>query len=129
LLTVVTLRQEYATTVAPISSTYLSVGKLLVILHNWTSLLGPNLALGSSTLTMSYFLYDSKLVPRFISVLGLVAGTLILAYALLVMFGVFLQVSAWGAILGIPVFAYEMSLAVLLIVNGFNSSEVYSSLV
>jgi len=46
---------------------------------------------------------------------------------LLVMFGVFLQVSAWGAILAIPVFAYEMSLALWLIVKGFNSSLVYSS--
>jgi len=129
LLTLVTLSQEFVTAVAPNASSYLTAGKLLMTMHNWTFLFGPNLALGPSTLIMSYFLYDSKLVPRFISVMGLVGGTLILAYALLVMFGVFLQDSAWGAILGIPVFAYEMSLAVWLIVKGFNSSVVYSSLV
>ena len=129
LLSIISLSQEFGTAVTPNASSYLTAGKLLVTLHNWTFLLGPNLALGSSTLMMSYFLYDSKLVPRFISVMGLVGGTLILVYALLVMFGVFLQDSTWGAILGIPVFAYEMSLAVWLIVKGFNSSVVYSSLV
>jgi Domain of unknown function (DUF4386) len=129
LLSIVTLSQEFVTAVAPNAPSYLIAGKSLVILHNWTFLLGPNLALAPSTLMMSYFLYDSKLVPRFISVLGLVGGTLILAYALLVIFGVFLQDSAWGAILGIPVFAYEMSLAVWLIIKGFNSSVVYSSLI
>ena len=127
LLSIVTLSQEFGKTVAPNSSSYLIVGRLLVTIHNWTFLLGPNLGLGPSTLMMSYFLYDSKLVPRFISVLGLIGGSLILTCALLVMFGVFLQVSAWGEILAIPVFAYEMSLAVRLIVKGFNSSVVYSS--
>ena len=129
LLSIVTLSQEFAKEVAPNLSSFLTTGYLLVTIHNWTFLLGPNLALGSSTLMMSYFLYDSKLVPRFISVLGLAGGFLILACALLVLFGVFLQVSTWGAVLAIPVFAYEMSLAVWLIVKGFNSSIVYSSLV
>ena len=128
LLSITTLSQEFGTAVTPNTSSYLTAGKLLVTLHNWTFLLGPNLALGFSTLMMSYFLYDSKLVPRFISILGLAGGSLILVCALLVMFGVFLQVSAWGVILAIPVFAYEMSLAVWLIVKGFNSSLVYSSL-
>ena len=127
LLSIVSLSQEFVKEVNPNRSSYLTAGKLLVAMHNWTFLLGPNLALGPSTLLMSYFLYDSKLVPRFISVLGLAGGFLILACALLVMFGTFLQVSTWGAILAIPVFAYEMSLAVWLIVKGFNSSVEYSS--
>ena len=127
LLSIVTLSQEFGKVVNPNASSFLTAGKSLVVIHNWTFLLGPNLSLGPSTLLMSYFLYDSKLVPQFISVMGLVGGTLILACALLVMFGVFLQVSLWGAILAIPVFAYEMSLAVWLIVKGFNSSLVYSS--
>jgi len=129
LLSIISLSQEFGTAVTPNASSYLTAGKLLVTIHNWTFLFGPNLALGPSTLMMSYFLYDSKLVPRFISILGLAGGFLILVCALLVMFGVFLQVSIWGAILAIPVFTYEMSLAVRLIVKGFNSTVVYSSLV
>jgi hypothetical protein len=129
LLSIVTLSQKFCTEVAPNETSYLTAGKLLVSIHNWTFLFGPNLALGASTLLMSYFWYDSKLVPRFISILGLAGGFLILTCALLVMFGFFPQVSNWGAILAIPVFAYEMSLAVWLIGKGFNSSVVYSSLV
>jgi len=124
LLSIVTLSQDFAKAVAPNASSFLTAGKLLVTVHNWTFLLGPNLALGPSTLMMSYFLYKSKLVPRFISVLGLVGGPLIFACAVLVMFGVFLQISVWGAMLAIPVFAYEMTLAVWLIVKGFNSSAI-----
>ncbi len=127
LLSMVTLSQEFGKAVAPNASSYLTAGKLLVTIHNWTFLLGPNLALGPSTLMMSYFLYDLKLVPRFISVMGLAGGFLILVCAYLVMFDVFCQVSIWGAILAVPVFTYEMSLAVWLIVKGFNSSVVYSS--
>jgi hypothetical protein len=127
LLSIATLNWEFGKEVAPNVSSYLIAGKLLVTIHNWTFLLGPNLVLGPSTLMMSYFLYDSKLVPRFISVMGLVGGTLVSICAMLVMIGVFLQVSVWGAILSIPVFAYEMSLAVWLIVKGFKSSVVYSS--
>lgn len=129
LLSIVTLSQEFGKAVTPNVASYLTAGKLLVSIHDWTFLLGPNLALGPSTLMMSYFLYDSKLVPRFITILGLIGGSLIFTCALLVMFGIFLQVSMWGAIFAIPIFAYEMSLAVWLIVKGFNSSVVYSSLV
>lgn len=122
LLSVVTLNQEFAKAVNPNVISFLTAGKLLVTVHNWTFLFGPNLALGPSTLMMSYLLYKSKLVPRFIYVLGLVGGPLIFASALFVMFGVFLQISIWGASLAIPVFAYEMTLAVWLIVKGFNST-------
>ena len=124
LLSIVTLSQAFAKAVAPNASSFLTAGKLLVTVHNWTFLLGPNLALGLSTLMMGYFLYKSNLVPRLISVLGLIGGPLIFACAVLVMFGIFLQVSVWGAVLAIPVFAYEMTLAVWLIVKGFNSSAI-----
>jgi hypothetical protein len=42
------------------------------------------------------------------------------------MFGVLSQVSVWGALLALPVAAYEMTLAVWLIVKGFNPSAVAS---
>jgi hypothetical protein len=129
LLSIVTLSQEYEIVKDPDASFFLTVGKLLVTVHNWTFLLGPNLVLGLSTLMMSYFLYNSKLVPRFISFLGLVGGPLIFICAVLVMNGVFLQISFWGALFAIPVFAYEMTLAIWLIVKGFNSSDVDFSIV
>ncbi len=35
------------------------------------------------------------------------------------MFGLYQQISVWGSIAALPVFAWEMSLAVWLIVKGF----------
>lgn len=87
-----------------------------------TCLLGPNLALGPNTLMLAYLMYRSRLVPRAIAILGLVGGPLLFAFATAVLFGVFRQVSVWGAIGALPVFAWEMSLAVWLVFKGFTPS-------
>lgn len=76
--------------------------------------------LGINTMMYSYIFYKSKLVPRFIPILGISGATLIFIQSLFVMFGVIEQVSTWGAILALPVAANEMILAVWLIVKGFN---------
>lgn len=121
LLTIVTLNHEFSKEINPDTTTYLMAGKSLLALHDWTFLFGPNLLLGPSTLMTAYLLYTSRLVPRFISILGLAGGPLIFSCGILVLFGAFPQVSAWGALLAIPVFLYEMSLAIWLLVKGFNS--------
>ena len=123
-LSLLSLSREFVSAVAPNLSSFQASGALLLAVHDWTFILGPNFMLGVNTIMCSYLLYKSKLVPRLISVLGLTGATLILVAAVLELFGVILQVSAWGAILAIPVFAYEMTLAVWLIVKGFNSSAI-----
>jgi hypothetical protein len=124
LLTMVTLNVQWSKELNPDTSAYLLAGKLLVAFHNWTFLYGPNIVLGPSTLMTSYLLYKSKLVPHFIAVLGLVGGPLIFCCGLLVTLGLFDQLSVWGALLAIPVFAYEMSLAIWLIAKGFKVTSV-----
>ncbi|WP_338870412.1 DUF4386 domain-containing protein [Spirosoma sp. SC4-14] len=119
LLAIVTLNHDFSTTTASDRSSFLTAGKLLVAVHNWTFLFGPNIALGPNTLMLSYLLYKSKLVPRFIPMLGFIGGPLIFLSAMFVMFGVYAQISVWGSICAIPVFAFEMSLAVRLLVTGF----------
>jgi len=76
LLSIVTLSPEFGKAVAPNAPSYLTMGKLSVAIHNWAFLPGPNLALGTGRL-MSYFLYGSRHVPRFISVLGHIGRSLI----------------------------------------------------
>ena len=126
LLTIVTLNHSFLNENNPNMSAYLIAGKLLLAIHNWTFLYGPNLALGPSTLMTGYLLYKSKLIPRSISILGIVGGSLICVCALLVTFGAFNQLSFWGMLLAVPVFIYEMSLAVWLLVKGFNSISTFS---
>ncbi len=120
LLAIVTLRQEFATLAALNAPSFATAGRLLVAVHDWTFMLGPNFMLGINTLMCSYLLYKTRLVPRIIAILGQVGAVLIFTAALLEIFGVIVQTSAWGAVLALPIAAYEMSLAVWLIVKGFN---------
>ncbi|MFD7522268.1 DUF4386 domain-containing protein [Paenibacillus chitinolyticus] len=121
-LSLLALSQDYVAAGAPDAASYQVSGILLKAVHDWTFLLGPNLFLGINTMMYSYIFYKSKLVPRFIPMLGLTGSVLILLAALLEMFGVIDQVSAWGGILALPIFANEMTLAVWLITKGFNES-------
>jgi hypothetical protein len=89
-------------------------------------MLGPFFMLGVNTLIYSYLLYKSKLVPRPLAVLGLTGATLVFAAALLVMFGVVLQLSIWAVLPALPIAAWEMIFAGWLIVKGFNPSATAS---
>ncbi|MBT2658352.1 DUF4386 domain-containing protein [Bacillus sp. ISL-18] len=123
-LSLLTLSREYAAAGFPDIASYQASGILLKAVHDWTFLLGPNFMLGINTMMYSYIFFKSKLVPRFIPILGMTGATLVFIAALLEMFGVIQQVSVWGAILSVPVAANEMILAVWLIVKGFNESEL-----
>jgi hypothetical protein len=124
LLTVVSLRQGHS---AGDAASFVTTGKALVALHNWTFLFGPNIALGPNTTMLAYLMYRSRLVPRVIPVIGLVGGPLIFLSGLGVLFGLYTQTSAWGAVTAIPVFVWEMSLALWMIIRGFNPSPILAT--
>ncbi len=119
-----TLSQEFVKAGTPNATFFQTSGTVLIAVHDWTFLLGPNFMLGINSMMCSFLLYQSKLVPRFIAVMGLAGATLILIAALLEMFGTILQLSTWGAVLALPIFAYEITLAIWLIVKGFNVSAI-----
>ncbi len=73
-----------------------------------------------------YLLFQSKLVPRWLSGWGLIALILNLAAGMLMMFGFFGAQSPISDILQIPIALQEMVLAVWLIVKGFNPSAIAS---
>ncbi|GLV59155.1 hypothetical protein KDH_59830 [Dictyobacter sp. S3.2.2.5] len=125
-LSLLTLSQEFATAATPNVSAYQVSGSLLIAVHDWTFKLGPDFMLGINTALYSSLLYKSRLVPRFIAIMGLTGATLVFLAALLEIFGIVLQTSLWGAMLAVPVALYEMTLAVWLIVKGFNPSAVVS---
>ena len=125
-LSVVKLRQVFAGVTGADTASLVAVGRALVAVHDWTFLFGPSLAIGVNTLLLAYLMYTSRLVPRVIPVLGLVGGPLIFASGTAEMFGLYQQISVWGSIGALPVFAWEMSLAVWLIVKGFKPSLITS---
>lgn len=123
-LALLTLSQEYITGGAQNSSAFEASGTVLKAIHEWTFLLGPNFMLGINTMMYSFIFYKSKLVPRFIPIIGMTGAALVFICSILVMFDVIEQVSVWGAILAMPVAANEMILAVWLITKGFNDAPL-----
>ncbi len=125
MLSLLTLSQEFAAAGAPDSESFQTSGIVLKAIHAWTFMLGPLFMLGINTMMYSYIFYKSRLVPRFIPILGMTGATLVFIYGLLVMFGVIEQISVWS-ILSLPVAANEMILAVWLLVKGFDESALAS---
>jgi len=77
------------------------------------------LIFGFGALIFYVALYQSKLLPRWISVWGLIAIVMMMTSALLAMFGVELPDAIFG-LLVVPIGVQEMVMAVWLIVKGFN---------
>ena len=126
-LSIVSLRQGAAAAGGADDGALVVVRESLVAVHDWTFLLGPNFALGVNTLLLAYLMIRSGLVPRWIAVLGLAGGGLIFASATAVLLGLYDQISVLGAAAALPVFAWEMSLAVYLVAKGFRPSAVLAA--
>lgn len=90
----------------------------LVALHDATFLLGPDFVCGADTVLAAYLFYRSGLVPKIIPILGLIGGPALFLISIAQLFGLVTQFSVPAAIPAIPVFAWELSLALYLIVRG-----------
>ena len=119
-LLLVPLSQIYAQAGALDASNFQALGTLLLEAKEIGSILTIVFCLGA--LIFNYLLYQTKLVPRWLSGWGLIAIVPYLAAGLLSMFGILDALSPIYAILNLPLALQEMVLAVWLIVRGFNSS-------
>jgi hypothetical protein len=81
------------------------------------------LIFGFGALIFYSVLYQSKLLPRWISVWGLIAIVMMMTSALLAMFGVDLPDALFG-LLVISIAVQEMVMALWLIAKGFNPSAI-----
>jgi hypothetical protein len=117
MLTLVTLRREAAGADAAALTV---VGQALVALHDWTFLLGPGFVVGvGNGMMLGYLMYRSGLIPRPLATLGLIAGPLLCASGVAVLFGVVEQGSAGQIIPTMPEFFWELLLGIYLTVKGF----------
>jgi hypothetical protein len=124
LLSVVTLRQEFAGVAGAEAASLVEVSRSLVAIHDWTFLLGPGLMPGLNDIMLGYLLYASRLVPRALALLGIVAGPVHFASFVAVLLGVIEAGSVGQGIASIPVAAFEVILGIWLIVKGFNPSAL-----
>nr|WSX53834.1 DUF4386 domain-containing protein [Streptomyces sp. NBC_00974] len=123
-LSVVTLRRQAEGAAGTDEASLVTAGRALVAFHDWTFLFGPNFVLGANTLVLAGLMCTSRLVPRFLAVLGLAGGTMICASAAAVLFGAYEQVSVAGSLAALPVFAWEVTLALRLLGKGFDEGSV-----
>jgi len=123
-LSLITLSQEYLKAGAADAAYYQTVGVLSIAER--ASVIGLLIPVFFSlgALLFYYLLYQSKLLPRFISVWGLIAAVLILILNLLSLnFEVGISI---GLILALPIILNEIFLGIWLIVKGFNPSAIAS---
>jgi hypothetical protein len=115
LLSLLTLSQEYVA--GSLNADYYQAsGSSLLALRDWAFVIGTMIFLGLGGLPLNYLLYESRLVPRWLSAWGLVGASLVLLYGLVWLFGVHLD------FLAAPIAIQEMVFAVWIIVKGFDIS-------
>jgi hypothetical protein len=124
LLSAVTLRQHLAGTTGADKAAFVAVGQSLVAVRNWTFLLGPNLMAALNALLLGTVMYRSRLVPRLIPSIGLVGAVLLLADVTAIFFGGYDLGSGWHGIAAAPIFVWELSLGVWLVIKGFKHSPL-----
>jgi hypothetical protein len=124
LLSLLTLSQEYTAGTLDVTN-YQPIGSLLLALQVWSFEIGTLIFLGLGGLFLYYPLYELKLVPRVLSIWGLIGAAFVLLYGVLGLFGLTAD-SLILNLLALPIAVQEMVFAVWLIVKGFNSSVIAS---
>jgi hypothetical protein len=110
---------------APDASYFQTLGTLLLKGNGSISTISQ-IIFPLGALIFYYLLYQSKLIPRWISGWGLIAAILWIAVTFLDLFGLISQWSTIQVVLALPIGLQEMVMAVWLIVKGFNPSAIAS---
>ena len=116
LLSVVSLRQGGAGADALVTS------NTLASLYNRIFLLSQSFLPAVNDLLLGFLLYKSRLVPRALSLIGIVGGPVLIAGFIAVMFGLIGRLDPLAGLSALPVFLFELSLGIWLTVKGFNRS-------
>jgi hypothetical protein len=123
-LALVTLSEEFVRAGAADASSFQAAGTLLLAQRSWAFQM-VSITLGLGALLLYTMLYRSKLIPRFISVWGLIGAITVLTTTMLDIFALSVG-PAIGLVLGLPMLLNELFLGVWLIIKGFNPSPIVS---
>ena len=124
-LAMVSISKIYQGTLNTDPSPFKGIGLSFKAIHDWTFIIGPNFMLGINSFIYALAFYQYRIVPRHLAMLGIVGAILIFLASLLELFGLIEQISIAGVLIAVPIFLYEMSLAVWLIKNGFRQSSSF----
>ena len=115
LMAVVALRQDGAGAGA------LANGQTLIGLHDWTFTLSQSLIPAVNALLLGSLLYQSRLVPRVLPLLGFIGAALLVTSTTATLFGANEYGSGLSGIMALPIATWEFSLGVYLVVKGFRA--------
>jgi branched-subunit amino acid transport protein AzlD len=119
-LAYMTLRQDPA---GISDGTLVGLGQSLVAVHDATFVLGPGIVVGvGNGMILGYLMYTSGLLPRRLTMFGLVGGPLLFVSGIAVMFGAFDINSAPRFVCSVPEIIWEASIGIYLTFKGFKAT-------
>jgi len=118
ILSIVTLRQAGA------GADALATSHALAALYDRIFLLGQSFMPAICDLLLGFLLYQSRLVPRGLSLIGIVGGPVLLIGYFAILFSLIGQHAPLAGLFAIPVALFEFSLGIYLVVKGFNPSPI-----
>jgi hypothetical protein len=123
LLSLVTLQQNLGGA-AGAHAALVITGASHVAVYDWTFLLGQSLMPAINALLLGTLMYQSRLVPRLIPVIGLTGAPLQLIAVLATLSGNIEHTSALAHLAAAPLAAWELSLGLWLVIKGFRSCPI-----
>ena len=97
----------------------------LVAVHDWTFRLGPGFVVGiGNGLILGVMMWRTGLVPRWLSILGLIGGPAIVVSGSAVLLGLAQPAGTAQALATIPEFFWELGLGLWLLIRGFRPSAL-----
>ena len=102
-----------------------AVGAALVAVHDWTFRIGPGVVVGvGNGLILGWMMWQTRLVSRALSILGLIGGPALLVAGTAVMMGKIEAGSEAQIIATIPEFLWELLLGLWLMVRGVDRAAL-----
>ena len=124
LLSLLTLSQEFVSAGLLETSSFQTVGLMLLAVRHWTLDGIVLIAFCLGALLYYCVFYQSRLIPRWLAVWGLLGAALSLTVILYSLFNPGFVVSWVHTLLNVPIAFQEIVLAIWLIVKGFNPSAI-----
>jgi hypothetical protein len=122
MLSIVSLRK------AGVGADALVTGHALVTLYDRIFLLGQSFLPALNDLLLGFLLYQSRLVPRSLSMIGIIGAVPLIASYIAVMIGAIGQHSPLAGMGALLVALFEFSLGIYLVVRGFKPSIITANI-
>jgi uncharacterized protein DUF4386 len=122
LMSIVTLRQAGA------GASALPTAQGLAAQYQWTFFFAQSFIPAINGVLLGSLLYESRLVPRWLPVLGFIGAALLVASWFSILLGLFSALSPVAALTALPIAVWEFSLGVYLTFWGFKPSPLIAAM-